>query len=84
MNGSHYKKIGRDEGDGSRTETQGSFDKKYGGGVGEASKERNTILQNQGNKDRDLEQGSKEEGSKVEANFDFEKMSCRRKNYWWN
>lgn len=54
MNGSHYKKIGRDEGDGSRTETQGSFDKKYGGGVGEASKERNTILQNQGNKDRDL------------------------------
>lgn len=25
--------------------------------------------------DRDLEQGSKEEGSKLEANFDFEKMS---------
>lgn len=78
MNGSHYKKIGRDEGDGNRTETQESFDKKYGGGVGEASKERKTRktrLQNQGNKDRDLEQGSKEEGSKVEANFDFEKMS---------
>ena len=43
------------------------------GGVGEASKERKTILQNQGNKDRDEEQGTKEEGSKVEANFDFEK-----------
>jgi len=54
-------------------EVVGCFDKKYGGGVGEASKERKTILQNQGNKDRDEEQGTKEEGSKVEANFDFEK-----------
>jgi len=59
---SHSKKIGRDEGDGSRTETQGSFDQKYGRGVGEASKERKTILQNQGNKERDLEQGRRQQG----------------------